>query len=436
MSEDTVKLPVASAQGPASDAGWRSTKAWRSPIYVATIDITEPIAELKCVRPTLPSYTGAWILVCDSGYPIGCIYVPVEGDLVSAETIRAEIGRQIGQRTGPARRTPVTALPRISVVIPTNFGRPDQLRRCIAQLTDVDYPDFEVIVIDNQRGDGLTLQFPGAQVVREPVPGISAARNRGIEVATGEIVAFTDDDVLVDRRWLRAIGERFACDPDLAAVCGVVIPLELETPAEVMFEQFGSGLDRGLTPLTFQRSGRFQVARRELETGSERVASLYQGGEFGQGSNMAFRATVLRARGGFDEALGTGTPTHGGEDLGMLMELLMAGYRLGYEPGAIIRHSHRATMEELERQIHGYGVGFTAMLVALAIRNPWHFAGLASVIPAWLKSLRDPSAAKQAHRPDDYPPSLARAELRGMLRGPFAYLHSCLIHRHRLKWSW
>jgi hypothetical protein len=176
--------------------------------------------------------------------------------------------------------------------------------------------------------------------------------------------------------------------------------------------------------------------RRAPGTGSERVGSLYEMGEFGQGSNMSFRADALRARGGFDEALGTGTPTHGGEDLTMLVELLMTGHRLAYEPGAIIHHSHRETMEELERQLHGYGIGFTAMLTGLAIRNPWHFVGLAGVIPAYLRTLRHPAEGKQSNRPDDYPQSLSRAELRGMLGGPAAYLRSCWIHRRRLRWSW
>jgi cellulose synthase/poly-beta-1,6-N-acetylglucosamine synthase-like glycosyltransferase len=438
MSGGTEQTPADSAQTPTPAVGWEGwdPRGWRSPIYVATVDIAEPIADLKCLRSVEPPYTAAWILVLDSGYPMGCVEVPVDGDVVSAEKIQQEIRRQIGSRTAAARPAPTAALPRISVVIPTNLARPDQMQRCAARLAELDYPDYEVIIVDNRQGGGPPAEFPGARVVREPVRGISAARNRGIDVATGEIIAFTDDDVLVDRRWLRAIGERFASEPDLAALSGIVIPLELETPAQVMYEQFGNCLERGLAPLTFERSGRFHVLRRVPGTGAERVGSLYKMGEFGQGANMAFRADALRARGGFDEALGTGTPTHGGEDLTMLVELLATGHRLAYEPGAIIHHSHRATMEELERQLHGYGIGFTAMLLGLAIRNPWHFVGLASVIPAYLRTQRDPSEGKQSHRPDDYPQSLARAELRGMLGGPAAYLRSCWIHRRRLRWSW
>jgi hypothetical protein len=139
---------------------------------------------------------------------------------------------------------------------------------------------------------------------------------------------------------------------------------------------------------------------------------------------MAFRTAVLAATGGFDEALGVGTATCGGEDLAMLIELLTAGHRLAYEPAAIIQHAHRATFPELERQIYGYGLGFTAMLTAVTLRNPRHVIGLASVLPGWLRSLRDPSSAKQVNRGDDYPPALARAELRGMRAGPVAYLRA------------
>ena len=105
---------------------------------------------------------------------------------------------------------------------------------------------------------------------------------------------------------------------------GLVVPAELETPAQIFFEQSGSGLDRGYAPLTFERAGRFQISRRAGMRMRAAAAGpvLYEMGELGLGSNMAFRVAALRAAGGFDEALGTGTPTHGGEDLAMLVELL------------------------------------------------------------------------------------------------------------------
>jgi GT2 family glycosyltransferase len=266
-------------------------------------------------------------------------------------------------------------------------------------------------------------------VIRETRPGISAARNRGLAEATGDVVAFTDDDVEVDRRWLRALGERFTESPELAAVTGLVVPAELETPAQIFFEQSGSGLDRGYAALTFERAGRFQIKRRNLDDGTELVHSLYEMGELGLGSNMAFRTDALRDAGGFDEALGTGTPTRGGEDLAILVALLDAGRRLAYEPAAIVHHTHRASIEDLERQIYGYGLGFTAMLTAVALRRPRHFVGLAAVVPTWLRSLRDPDSAKRANRTDDFPSELGGTELRGMLAGPVAYLRARMMQR-------
>ena len=86
-------------------------------------------------------------------------------------------------------------------------------------------------------------------------------------------------------------------------------------------------------------------------------------------------------------------------------------------------------MDDLEHQIHGYGVGFTAMLTAISLRDPRHLAGLASVVPVWLRSLRDPSSAKSANRTDHYPSDLGATELRGMLAGPAAYLQARRMQR-------
>jgi cellulose synthase/poly-beta-1,6-N-acetylglucosamine synthase-like glycosyltransferase len=303
----------------------------------------------------------------------------------------------------------------------------------VATMTEIDYPDYEVIVVDNRRGKVAPVDVPGARVVREPQPGASAARNRGIQVATGEIITFTDDDVVASRNWLRAIAERFANEPDADAVTGLMVPLELETDAQILFEQSGSGPDRAYKPLSFQRSSHFQVVRR-AEDGAEQAGSLYKTGEFGLGSNMSIRASVVRELGGFDDALGPGTPAPAGEDLAVLINLLSAGYRIAYEPSAIIQHCHRATVPELEQQLHAYGIGFTAMLTSIIVRNPRHLIGLASVLPGWLRSTRNHSTAKDLYRPVEYPPSLARAELRGMLLGPLAYLRSRWVHRAGRRW--
>lgn len=371
-------------------------------------------------------------MLCRSGYPVGIVEMPLHGTVITGAELEYEIRRQLGEAQAGVLCDGALTLPPASVVVPSNFARPAQLRRCAERLVELDYPDYEVIVVDNRPGNVPEADIPGVRVVREPHPGISAARNRGIAVATGEIIAFTDDDGVVDRRWLRALGERFAREPDVVAVSGLVVPLELETPAQILFEQSGNAADRGFVPLTFEHVGRFQVLCRGPDGGTRHVRSIYMSGEYGAGVNMAFRAAVLRAAGGFDKALGVGTPACSGEDTAMFLELLAAGNRLAFEPGAIVQHSHRATLEELERQIHGYGIGFTAMLTALALRNPRHVLGLASVLPAWLRSLHDPASGKNLNRTTDYPRALVRAELRGMVAGPLAYLRS---RRAQHRWT-
>jgi GT2 family glycosyltransferase len=402
------------------------------PIRVAVVDVAAPIVDLDCRREQDPPYAAAWVLVCRDGQPLGSVELPLEGPNIPAKQLERELTARLGDVWNRAPAADAPPLACASVVVPTAMSRPEQLGRCVDSLKRLDHPAYEVIVVDNRPAGAPPVELPGVRVLRQTRPGISAARNRGLEEATGEMIAFTDDDVEVDGRWLRALGERFTRVPELAAVTGLVVPAELETPAQIFFEQSGNGLDRGYRPLAFERAGRFQLKRTDLEDGTERVHSLYQMGELGLGSNMAFRTSVLRAAGGFDEALGTGTPTRGGEDLAILVALLRAGHRLAYEPGAIVHHTHRATMGDLERQIYGYGLGFTAMLTALALRDPRHLAGLASVVPAWLRSLRDPGSAKRAHRSEQYPTDLGRTELRGMLAGPVAYLRA---RRMQSRWA-
>ena len=396
-----------------------------SPARVAVIDFASPLRDLDCGRSEPPPYTGAWVLACRSGQPLGSIEIPLHGTRITAAELERELRRQLGADTGrQSAGRPSRPLARASVVVPTNFARPEQLRRCVKSLGELDHPDYEVIVVDNRPADAPPAELEGVRVVREPRPGISAARNRGVAVATGEIIAFTDDDVQVHPGWLSALGGRFARQPHVSAVTGLVMPLELETQAQIFFEQSGSGQDRGYAPLTFERAGRFLVRRRDQQAAREEIRSLYLTGEFGFGANMAFRTAVLQASGGFDEALGVGTPTRGGEDLAMFVELLTAGHQLGYEPAAVIEHQHRATMGDLDRQIYGYGLGFTAMLTAVTMRDPLHLLGLAAIGPSWVKSLRVESSAKSVNRADDYPPALARAEFRGMAAGPIAYLRA------------
>ena len=199
---------------------------------------------------------------------------------------------------------------------------------------------------------------PRVRYLLEPTPGASAGRNCGLRAATGEVVAFADDDVLVDRLWLRNLVLGFQAAPGVACVTGMILPAELETPAQVWIEEFG-GFDKGYQRQIFDL-GEFAPAD---------PLYPYAVGRFGSGANAAFDPAVLRRVGGFDTALGPATPARGGEDIDTFLQIILAGYRLVYEPRSLVRHHHRRDYADLLRTVQSYGVGLSAVLTK-ALMNP------------------------------------------------------------------
>ncbi len=352
---------------------------------------------------------------------------------VSAERLQGAVAAAFASRP-PSRPRP-SEQPRVSVIVATAMTRVAQLQASVASLTQLDYPDFEVIIVDNRPGDDPPVELSGVRVVREHRPGLSAARNAGLAAATGEIIAYTDDDVEVDRDWLKAIVVPFVEDPRTAIVTGSVFPFELESEAQIWFERYyGVLLEREYSPLRFDRTRGFGLRRTDLNTGAEMVYSIYKTDELGIGANMAMRASAIRDIGGFDLALGAGTPASAGEETVAFIGLLMKGQTLVYEPSAIVWHKHRDSVDALERQTYGYGVGMTAMLTALLLRKPVHFLGLASVVPAWMRlrlGRRSNADAEPSPPIDDdpYRARLNRLGRDGMLRGPLAYLRGTWMQR-------
>ncbi len=414
------------------------------PARVLLVDVDE-LSPVDCSHPDGGLYSALWVVALRHGQAIGMVEIGVSAPTIAVEELHERLREGLGDmwRLEVGREPIDIALPRATVVVPTNVGRPKQLLACVSRLSELDYPDYEVLVVDNRRTiapgeDGLRelRALPGVRVLNERRPGISAARNRGVAAAAGEIVAFTDDDVEVDPGWLRALGRRFVEEPETDAVTGLLVPRELETPAQIWLERSGSWRDRAYVRLGFElearsRRGpgalsraRFHVIRSSPQEGRESIGSLYATGEFANGANMAFRKGVLEALGGFDEALGTGTPTCGGEDLAILIELLGAGRRLAYEPGAIVHHTNRQSLDELERQLGGYGIALTSMITALIWRDPRHLGGLIGMVPTAVRWTLSTSSPKRAGRGPDYPSRLGRAELLGLLSGPLAYARS------------
>ncbi len=211
--------------------------------------------------------------------------------------------------------------PFASVVLSTR-DRPERLARCLSSLLALQYPSYEVIVVDNAPSTSATADFiqqryadePKIRYVREDRPGLSAGRNRGIVGARGGIIAFTDDDVVVDAYWLAGLVQGFSVTENVACVTGLILPLELETAAQLWFEEFG-GFNKGFIRRVFYR-------RRGREDGP---LYPFTAGGLGTGAAMAFTAKFLREERGFDLALGAGSRTGGGEDLVAFFRVIMRG---------------------------------------------------------------------------------------------------------------
>lgn len=252
---------------------------------------------------------------------------------------------------GPSPRTPMQSS--ISVVVCTR-NRPAELSRCLASLHRLSVPPREVLVVDNAPNVPHTREaverFPGVRYVAEPRPGLSAARNAGIRSSTGDIIAFTDDDVSAHPDWVYRLEQAFR-EPRVMVVTGLVLPAELQSEAQVLFET-EMGFNLGPRPRLFDRRFFAYQKNRGVHVWS-----------IGAGANMAFRRSVAQRLGGFDERLGAGAAGCS-EDSEFWYRVLADGGECRYEPAAAVFHHHRREMNGLERQSAAYMRGHVAALLA------------------------------------------------------------------------
>jgi GT2 family glycosyltransferase len=222
----------------------------------------------------------------------------------------------------PAQLLP--AAPRASVVVCTyNGGR--TLEQCLRSLLALDYPDYEVIVVDDGSTDdtqAILARFPSVRVIRQTNQGLSRARNAGLQAATGEIVAYTDSDCFADRDWLTHLVYQLAyCSA--AAVGGPNLTPE----------------DGWLAACVAASPGQ-PVHVLENEQVAEHIP----------GCNMAFRREALVAVNGFDPLY-----RKAGDDVDICWRLRQAGHWISFAPGAFVWHHRRQNPRAYLRQQAGYG---------------------------------------------------------------------------------
>lgn len=422
------------------------------PVRMLEVEIGQPLPAISAADPESGAiYRKGLALVRLHTQPLGLIDVRLDTDGLSAEEYACQIWQALGpeivahlQQDGfpvitgldasgiPIAATPpclaararfLADAPFVSVIIPTR-EHPDRLATCLCSILASEYPRsrYEIIVADNAPRTSATAdlvnQTDGGETqvryIREDTPGSASARNRGLTIASGEIVAFTDDDVVVDTHWLTELARGFADAEHVACVTGLVVPMELETPAQVWFEQYGG----------FTREG---YARRVFNLTNHRLKTPlypYTAGVFGTGNSMAFRRSTLQKIGAFDPMLGNGTPALGGVDSEVLLRTILKGQTIVCEPAAIVHHAHRREYTDLRKQIYNYGAGLTAYYVKTLLMNPQLVPDFIARLPRGLLFAFSPHSEINQKKEHDYPKELTWIERRGMIYGPLAYFRS------------
>ena len=344
--------------------------------------------ELRDGTPTLalaPDEDGVALLLRLDGRPI---HFSLHGGLPRGARLDAEeVWALAGRDAGPAllaaairdELAPPPAPARLDLTVAVcTRARTELLARCLDSVLALRAPDrpFAVLVVDNNPPDDATRELvaglDGVDYAREPLAGLDFARNRALAEATTDLVAFLDDDVEVDRGWLDGLAETIAENPDAGMVTGLVLPAELETPAQRTFERRG-GFRRGCYKLRYHGS-------RHPENPLYPVGA----GLFGAGCNMVLRREHALSLGGFDEALDTGPPLPGGGDLDMFHRVVRSGAPLVYEPRLLVYHKHRREMAALRRQYWSWGEGLMAYVAKTYEADPRQRAKLRGLVAWWL----------------------------------------------------
>lgn len=349
----------------------------------------------------------ARLLVTDCGVPVGQVDVPLRHGRAGAD----EIARAAATVAGAERPAePPRSEEPMTVVVATR-GRPESVRRCVAAVLGGDHPAVTVLVVDNDPPDDRTravVEGFGCDRVRyvhEPRRGASVGRNRGLAEARTDVVAFTDDDTEPDPRWASRIAGAFAADPQLTGLSGPVLAARLDTPQERAAD-VALAWNKGFVPRRFRLD----------DPPSDTPVFPFSPGLFGIGANLAVRAVPVRGLGGFDEALGPGRPTRGGEDIELLVRIVLDGGTLAYLPAAYVWHHHRPSDDGLRDQLGGYALGLGAFLGKVAM-DPRARRLAMRRFPAAITRLREIVRRESAGRPGEGAP---RSRTGGPGAGPDA----------------
>ena len=220
----------------------------------------------------------------------------------------------------------VEAPPRVSVVV-CSYNGAATLDECLQSLTCLDYPDYEVLLVDDGSTDNtpaIAARYPMVRYIRQRNLGLSAARNTGMREASGNVIAYTDSDCVADPTWLLYLIASMQ-DQKVEAIGGPNVP----PPSDNWIAKCVAASPGGPSHVMLD----------------DRLA------EHVPGCNMAFDRATLMKLGGFDPQFRAA-----GDDVDICWRFLDAGCRIGYAASALVWHHRRNTVRAYLKQQKGYGV--------------------------------------------------------------------------------
>jgi GT2 family glycosyltransferase len=416
----------------------------RSGIWIGMAELSDEQCVIEVAGPPQPHQKMARILIRIHGAPIGYVTLPLQPLATLAARVKGAAENSMvealehhlrldgamasaweAQVGCPKRFLPAADAAGVSIVVCTR-ERPELLQECLQALLLIDYAPLEILVVDNAPTADLTKKIvselaysdPRVRYTCEPFPGLSRARNHGLAVARFDLVAFTDDDVIVDPGWPAALAAGFAADPEVACITGLVASRRLDTGAEFYFDS------------RYQWGESFEPRRYDL--GQHRDSSAiypFTAGIFGTGANFAVRRAVVERLGGFDPLLGAGSPCRGGEDHDIFVRVILAGGRLCYLPTALVWHRHRIEESALAEQVYDYGYGLGAYLAKRIVRREVTIVTIVHGLSRFIFLAGRMRSATKASQFKGRGLGLAVRETWGILAGALRYIRVALRSR-------
>jgi len=406
------------------------------------IDLTQPLTE-SLIQINL-SAESIYSIFWWHDIPLGTVVIsaaelpltPTALATLAAQTVTPTVQtylaeQNLAEQTDQSLQTPLDLSAQMAAIAPLKFesgdadtsvsivvctrDRPQQLADCLQSLQALNPPASEIIVVDNAptttATQDIVQKFPRTRYVVESQPGLSRARNTGIRQSKGDLIVFTDDDVQVHPHWLEPIHAAFL-DPQTMAVTGLVIPTELRTETQALFELSLKCLNNGCQPKTYDLNFFKQHQKKGVPVW-----------DIGAGANMAFRREIFEKVGEFDPRLGAGAAGCS-EDSELWYRILAAGWRCQYQPAAVVYHTHREDIAALRQQMHSYMRGHVvSLLIQFSHFQHWgNLRRLVFELPRFYWQLLNPAIRHRFRgRYRTY-----WSELGGYLSGPAAYF--------QLKW--